>query len=122
MTALPVSMPVAIIGAGTMGAGIAQVAAEAGHPVLLYDMADGAAEGGRNRIETGLVKLVERGKRTDKERADVMGRITATDRLDALSPAGLAIEAIVEDQAVKTEVFRQLESLLSDEAILSSNT
>lgn len=122
MTALTVDTSVAIIGAGTMGAGIAQVAAEAGHPVLLYDMADGAAEGGRNRIETGLVKLVERGKRTDKERADVMGRITATDRLDALSSAGLAIEAIVEDQAVKTEVFRQLESLLSDEAILSSNT
>ncbi len=122
MTALPSSTPVGVIGAGTMGAGIAQVAAEAGHPVVLYDMAAGAAEAGRARIEAGLAKLAARGKRTSDHVAETMARISASEAFEDLASVGLAVEAIVEKRDAKSGLFARLEDLLSADAILASNT
>ena len=69
---LPPNVIVGVVGAGAMGAGIAQVAAAAGHPVILFDATPGAAQTGRDRIESGLVKLVSRGKKTEADVAKDM--------------------------------------------------
>ena len=74
--ALPKETVVAVIGAGIMGAGIAQVAAAAGHPVLLYDAMEGAAATGRSRIEKGLAGQVAKGRMSETAAADLMGRIS----------------------------------------------
>lgn len=122
MKALPTDKSIAVIGAGTMGAGIAQVAANAGHPVLLYDAVEGAATAGLERTAKGLERLVERGKITAGDRDALLGRIRPASTLADLAPAALAIEAIVEDLDVKRELFQQLESICGDEVILATNT
>lgn len=105
-----------------MGAGIAQVAANAGHPVLLYDIGDGAAQQGLEQIGTGLVKLVERGRMQEQERAALLERISIVDDPQLLAPAVLVIEAIVESLEVKRQLFAELESICGDDVILASNT
>ena len=122
MIALPKKTIIGVIGAGTMGAGIAQVAAQAGHPVLLYDAADNAAEQGIMKTAEGLHKLVERGKFSSQDVESILARLTPVARLEDLSDAGLVIEAIVEDLAVKRDLFSQLENICGDDAILASNT
>lgn len=122
MTALPTDAPVAVIGAGTMGAGIAQVAAQAGHRVLVYDATDGAVDQGLDRVAKGLARQVERGKMRGADRDALLGRIHPADAFDDLAPAGLVIEAIIEDLAVKQEVFKGLEAICGDGAILATNT
>ena len=121
MTALSPEQTIAVIGAGAMGAGVAQVAARAGHPVLLHDQADGAAAAAIGRIEHGLDRLVERGKMSAAEQQALVGRIRPIDRLEQVAPAALVIEAVVEDLAVKQQLFRQLETI-APQAILASNT
>ena len=88
---LPRSTPVAVIGAGTMGSGIALVAATAGHPVLLYDAVAGAAEAGRNRQRADLERLVARGKLTAAECEDRLSRLHCVEGLSALAGAGLRL-------------------------------
>lgn len=122
MTALPTSTVIAVIGAGTMGAGIAQVAAAAGHSVLLYDAMDGAAAKGRDGVAKTLSKRVASGKMDQAEYDALIGRIALADSLAALAPAGLVIEAIVERLDVKQSVFSQLEDLCGPEVILATNT
>lgn len=122
MGALPTSATVAVIGAGTMGAGIAQVAAQAGHPVLLYDAAAGAAERGVQGILRTLGKLVDKGRLGADALADIRGRLRAAATLEELAPAGLVIEAIVENLDVKRELFARLEALVAADAILATNT
>lgn len=122
MSALDTSCAVAVIGAGTMGSGIAQVAAQAGHAVLLYDAMEGAAEKGRASILAGLDRLVEKGKLTPAEREALAARITVAASLDALAGAGLVVEAIVERLEVKRQVFAALEQIMAPDAILASNT
>ncbi len=122
MSALSVDTTVAVIGAGTMGAGIAQVAARAGHPVLLYDAVDGAVEKGVARTTQGLDRLVERGKMSGGDRDALLARITPAAGLRDLAPAGLVIEAIVEDLDVKQQLFRQLEEICAATAIMATNT
>jgi 3-hydroxybutyryl-CoA dehydrogenase len=122
MAALATSVPVAVIGAGTMGAGIAQVAAAAGHPVLLYDAEPSALGTAKERIAAALARAVERQRLTPDERDHMLGRIAACERLDGLAPAGLVIEAIVEDQAAKVRLFDTLEAICRSEAIFASNT
>lgn len=114
--------PIAVIGAGTMGAGIAQVAAAAGHPVLLYDSFAGAAANGRKRIASGLKPLVARGRMSREEADALTGRIAVADALEDLAPAALVVEAIVEDLAIKQELFARLEGIVGEDAILASNT
>ena len=122
MSALPTSNTVAVIGAGTMGAGIAQVAAAAGHPVLLYDAFEGAAEKGLARIGQGLAKLVDRGKMTAADRDSLLARIVPVGGLADLAPAALVIEVIVENLEVKRQVFAELEDICGENAILATNT
>ena len=116
------SVTVAVIGAGTMGAGVAQVAAAAGHPVVLYDTRNGAATGALEKIHAGLGRLIDRGRMDPAQRDRLLSRIRPARQLEEVAEAGLVIEAIVEDLATKRSLFRQLESLCQRETILASNT
>ncbi len=122
MSGLATDRVVAIIGAGTMGAGIAQVAAAAGHPVRLFDQQAEAVHEGIKRTGKGLDKLVERGKMSREDVDTLMARITPAERLDDLADAGLVIEAIVEDRDIKAGLFQTLEALCADDCILATNT
>ena len=108
---------VLVVGAGQMGAGIAQVVAASGREVLLHDTLDGAIERGLASIERSLGKLHEKG---GPEPAPVLARITPVDGL--AEEADLMIEAIVENAATKKELFRAADEALPDRAILASNT
>jgi 3-hydroxybutyryl-CoA dehydrogenase len=122
MAALASSVQVAVIGAGAMGAGIAQVAAQAGHPVKLYDNRPGAAAQAVAGIERQLARLVEKGKLLTAEREMISLRLCPVDTLEALADAGLVIEAIVEHLQVKQALFSQLEALCTADCIIASNT
>ncbi len=113
---------VAVIGAGTMGAGIAQVAASAGHDTVLFDIDEGAAETAVQRIAQGLERQVGRGKITAAQKTDVMRRIRPARKLRDLAPAGLVIEAVVEKLEVKRDLFGRLESICRRDCIFASNT
>ncbi len=122
MASLPTSATVAVIGAGTMGAGIAQVAASAGHPVLLYDVAVGAVAKGIAGTKAGLDKLVDRQKMSAAERDALMARIKPAEKLDELGHAALVVEAVIEKLSVKHEIFAALEQIVKPDAILATNT
>ncbi len=122
MAALDPSVTVAVVGAGAMGQGIAQVAAQAGHPVLLVDTRPGAAQAAVASIAKALTALVEKGKRTAAERDATVARLRAVDGLSDLAPAGLVVEAIVEDPDVKRRLFAELEDIVGEDAILATNT
>lgn len=122
MPALSPSATVGVVGAGTMGAGIAQVAAAAGHPVLLFDAADGAAEAGIAAIGKILERVVAKGRMGAAEGDALIGRITPCPTLDELAPAAFVIEAVVEDLDVKRQVFAGLEAMVGADALLASNT
>jgi len=113
---------VGVVGAGAMGAGIAEVAAVAGRKVLLYDAAPGAADKARTKIEQRFSRKVEEGRMELQVRDAICGRISSCQELADLAQAGLVIEAIVEDLKVKQELFTSLESILAEDAILASNT
>ncbi|MBL7924948.1 MAG: 3-hydroxybutyryl-CoA dehydrogenase [Bacteroidia bacterium] len=113
---------VAVAGAGSMGSGIAQVAATAGHRVILYDNVPGAAEGALKKMAEALSKLVEKGK-LSKDRADaIWSAIQPADSLKDMAGASLFIEAIVENLEHKKDLFKTAESLLTKDAILATNT
>jgi 3-hydroxybutyryl-CoA dehydrogenase len=112
----------AVIGAGQMGSGIAQVAAQAGLTVTVADATPELAAGGVERLAGTLKRLVEKGKLAETQRAEVLGRIRAARRLEDCAEADLAIEAIVENEGAKKELFRKLDALLRPQAILASNT
>jgi 3-hydroxybutyryl-CoA dehydrogenase len=122
MPALPRSVPIGVVGAGTMGAGIAQVAAAAGHEVLLCDAATGAVDAALERITAALDRAVDKGSLDRGQRDDTLSRIVPCHGLDALAPAGLVIEAIVEDLAAKHNLLEALEVFVDPNAILASNT
>jgi 3-hydroxybutyryl-CoA dehydrogenase len=113
---------VAVIGAGTMGNGIAHVFAQHGHDVVLID-SDAAALGrGFEAIAKNLERQVGKGTATEEEKAAALARIERAGELDAAHAADLVVEAIVEDEEVKADVFRTLDALVRPEAILASNT
>jgi 3-hydroxybutyryl-CoA dehydrogenase len=112
----------AVVGAGQMGCGIAQVAAQAGLRVILADASGDLARRAVEKLGVTLAKLVEKGKLPAAEREAILSRIEPVAALDACAPADLAIEAIVERQAVKAEVFGKLDALLAPAALLASNT
>jgi len=122
MAALPLSAEVAVIGAGAMGAGIAQVAAQAGHPVKLYDNRPGAAAQAIAAIDQRLGQRVKAGKLADSARLACLANLHACDALPALADARLVIEAIVEQLAVKRQLFAELERLCAPDCLLASNT
>jgi 3-hydroxybutyryl-CoA dehydrogenase len=112
----------AVIGAGQMGSGIAQVAAQAGVEVILADASPDLARRSVEKLAKTLGKLVEKGKLSASDREAVLGRIRPAASLDDCGGADLAIEAVVENEGVKREIFRALDALLRPEAILASNT
>jgi 3-hydroxybutyryl-CoA dehydrogenase len=112
----------AVIGAGQMGSGIAQVASQAGLAVTVADATPELAAKSVEKLGATLRKLVEKGKLTEAQRAEVAGRIRAARSLEDCAGADLAIEAIVENEGVKKELFRKLDALLPSHAILASNT
>jgi 3-hydroxybutyryl-CoA dehydrogenase len=111
-----------VVGAGQMGSGIAHVAAAAGISVTLVDVEDRFLEKGRAAIEKNLEREVGKGKRTAEEKAAALGRLTTTTRVEALTRADAVIEAIVENESVKKELFGRLDPICKPGAILASNT
>ena len=107
---------VLVVGAGQMGAGIAQVAAASGRRVSLYDAAPGAVDRGLAAMRKSLERLAEKGGADPDE---VLGRVQP---VDDLVPADLMIEAVIEDASVKEDVFRRADATLPPEAVLGSNT
>jgi 3-hydroxybutyryl-CoA dehydrogenase len=112
----------AVVGAGQMGSGIAQVAAQAGISVVLADATADLARKAHDRLGATLGKLVEKGKLQASQRDEVLGRIRPAGALEDCAGADLAIEAIVEQEGPKKELFARLEKLLPEHAILASNT
>ncbi|MCU0799067.1 MAG: 3-hydroxybutyryl-CoA dehydrogenase [Candidatus Thermoplasmatota archaeon] len=111
-----------VVGAGQMGHGIALVAAKAGFDVVLNDISDDFVNSGMNKISKFLDRSVEKGKMTSDERSSIMGRLKGTSKLEDLSSCDIVVEAIVENAAIKKELFRKLDAILGPEAILASNT
>ncbi|MGW7556168.1 3-hydroxyacyl-CoA dehydrogenase family protein [Streptomyces rimosus] len=112
----------AVIGAGLMGSGIAQVSAQAGWEVVLRDVTDGALARGRSGIEKSYEKFVGKGKLAAEDAERALGRITTTTDLDAAADADIVVEAVFERIDVKREIFQSLDKLVKDEAVLASNT
>ncbi|MBK8227153.1 MAG: 3-hydroxybutyryl-CoA dehydrogenase [Flavobacteriales bacterium] len=113
---------IAVIGAGTMGSGIAQVAAQAGHQVVLYDARREAVDKALNGLRKTLDKLVEKGKLAKEQANGIHGRIAPASELKELAGSGLVIEAIIEDLAIKKKLFAELEGILTPGAVLATNT
>lgn len=122
MPALATSEIIAVIGAGAMGAGIAQVAAQAGHPVLLYDTRDGAAQDGIDGVRRQLEKRVANGKMSQDDVDNIIARMTPVAAIADLADSGLVIEAIVENLEIKRQVFVELEAVCGSGTLLTSNT
>lgn len=114
--------PVAVIGAGAMGRGIAMVAAAAGHEVLLYDAVSTAAADAFETIRATYSKLVERGKLEESEVDRRLARIKPIPAISGAAGAALVIEAVIEDFDAKRDLFRQLESTVAGDTILATNT
>ncbi|WP_431772041.1 3-hydroxyacyl-CoA dehydrogenase [Streptomyces cucumeris] len=113
---------VAVIGTGTMGQGIAQVALVAGHPVRLYDAAPGRAEHAVGAIAARLGRLVDKGRLTAADRDAALGRLAPVAAIEELAGADLAIEAILEELGAKQQLFTALESVVPDHCLLATNT
>ena len=113
---------IGVVGAGTMGNGIAQVAARAGHPVILRDVAPEFLQRGMSAIDKSLQRDVDKDRLKDGEKREIVGRIRTTTELADLSSADFIVEAVTENLGVKSEVFRALDEAAKPEAILASNT
>ena len=113
---------VGVVGAGTMGSGIAQVAATAGYDVVVRDVEPELVAEGRERIADSLDRFVSKDA-LDRESADAaLDRIEGTTDLEALADADLVVEAVVEDMSVKQDVFADLDAVTTDHAVLATNT
>ncbi|MGR7001299.1 3-hydroxyacyl-CoA dehydrogenase family protein [Yinghuangia aomiensis] len=113
---------IAVIGAGLMGAGIAQVSAQNGYEVTLRDVTDAALERAKSGISASYEKFVAKGKMSAEDAEAALARLTVTTDLDAIADADLVVEAVFEKIEVKQEVFRQLDAVAKDGAVLASNT
>lgn len=113
---------IGVVGAGTMGNGIAQVAAQAGFNVVMRDIEDRFVQGGIKNIDKFLAKSVEKQKMTAEQKDAVMGRIKGTTKLEDLKDCDFIVEAVLEVMELKKEIFKALEEITRPEVILSSNT
>lgn len=113
---------VGVLGAGTMGAGIAQVAAQSGHKVVLVDVNENVIESAKEKLRKIIERLIEKGKWTEDFGNEVFGRIKFSTIMQDFIGSGLIIEAIVENIEVKHAVFSKLESIVDEKCILASNT
>jgi len=115
-------MKVGIIGSGTMGSGIAQVAATAGCQVNLFDANQTVLEKSKTSLEKILIRLIEKGRIDNSEKNRIQSNINYVDSTEELSNSDLIIEAIIENLEIKKKVFSKLETLVSDDCIIASNT
>jgi 3-hydroxybutyryl-CoA dehydrogenase len=113
---------VGVVGAGTMGNGIAQVFAQAGFAVRLVDIAQPLLDRARGTIEKSLAKFVEKGRLADADRTATLARLSTTTSLDMLADADYVVEAIVESADAKSALFTSLDAIVGRDAILASNT
>jgi 3-hydroxybutyryl-CoA dehydrogenase len=113
---------IGVIGAGTMGNGIAQVCAAAGYDVVLQDLSDEALTRACATMESSLARGVKKATITQAQAAETLARITTTTALDQMAPCDIVIEAIVEKYEVKATILRQLDGICRADAILASNT
>ncbi len=114
---------VGVVGAGLMGSGIAEVSAKAGADVVVVEASEEAAKAGRARIEKSLARAVKAEKMEPTEQVAVLDRLHFTSELEDLADRQLVVEAIIEDEAAKTSLFRQLDEIVEDPwALLASNT
>ncbi len=111
-----------VIGAGQMGSGIAQVAAQAGFNVMLRDVNEQYLERGVSGIQKSLDKFIDKGKLEAAERDSILGRIKTTTNLDDFADCDLVVEAILENEALKLELFRDLGRIIKPSGVLASNT
>ena len=113
---------IGVIGLGTMGAGIAEVFARNGFSVLGVEVNDEAVQRGREHLEHSTGRAVKRGKMTEDEQAELLGKISFSTSLKDLTDADFVVEAVVESLEIKKDIFRQLEEIVAPEAILATNT
>lgn len=113
---------VAVVGAGLMGSGIAQVAAVAGHEVVLRDVTQEAVDKGLSGIETSLARFVSKEKLTQDDASSALARISGATAIGAIAGADIVVEAVYESLEVKTAVFAELDAVVKPEAILATNT
>ncbi|BAC72071.1 3-hydroxyacyl-CoA dehydrogenase [Streptomyces avermitilis] len=122
MTALDLSSPVAVVGTGTMGQGIAQVALVAGHPVRLYDAVPGRAQEAADAIGARLDRLVEKDRLAAADRDAARARLRPAADLADLADCFLVVEAVLERLDVKQQLLRELEDVVEDDCLLATNT
>jgi 3-hydroxybutyryl-CoA dehydrogenase len=114
---------VGVVGCGLMGSGIAEVCARAGLDVMVREANEAAAEAGRARVVKSLDRGLTAGKLTEEQRDAAVGRLAFTTDMDELADRELVVEAVMEDEAMKVDIFRQLDAVVTaDDAILASNT
>ncbi len=113
---------IGVIGLGTMGAGIAEVFARNGYAVTGVEVTDEAVARGRQHLENSTARAVARGKLSEADQAELLGRITLTTDLADLADADFVVEAVVESLEVKKEIFRRLDDVVKPEAVLATNT
>ena len=122
-TTRPDIQRVGVVGCGQMGAGIAEVSARAGLDTIVHEIDAASAERGRNRLIGSFDKAVARGRMTEEEREATLARLTFTTDLADMADRRMVIEAVIEDEPLKTKVFRTLDKVVeADDAILASNT
>jgi len=119
---MPLSDVIGVVGAGTMGNGIAQVAARAGYDVILHDVQEEFIQRGLAAIDKSLQRDVQKERLTVDEKQQIQGRIRTTTDFSSFAQASFVIEAVTENLGVKTEVFKSLDQVTPPEAILASNT
>jgi len=113
---------IAVIGSGLMGSGIAQVAAVAGYDVVLHDVQDTALERARIEIDSSLSRLVKKEKISSQAQRAALERIRPTSSLDDVAQAEIVVEAVFEKLAIKQDIFRQLDKICREDAVLATNT
>lgn len=111
-----------VLGAGTMGSGIAQTFAQKGYEVIIRDIKDEFVDRGLAGINKGLTKLVSKGKMTEEEKEDILSRISGTTDMNMAEDCDLIIEAAVENMDIKKQIFSELDKICKEDAILASNT
>lgn len=121
-TATAKPLRVGVVGCGLMGSGIAQVCAEAGHDVTVREISDTALAKGLGSIDRFLAKGVEKGKVSGERKAEIMGRLKGTTKIEDLGPCQIVIEAVIENIALKHETFQALDKVCGKDAIFASNT
>ena len=113
---------IGVVGAGTMGNGIAQALAVAGHAVVMTDVAQAALDKGLKNVDGSLERLVKKEKMSAADKATALGRITTATKLDALGDVDLVIEAATENLSLKLDIFAKLDAAAKAGAIIASNT